>query len=115
VPVPQAGDEPAELLRRRKQRSRRAVDHELVAALVRRERQLQPRLGTRKVHHRLKGELAQAGVRIGRTGSLRCCAQRTCCWRPCRRKIAPTQSYHNLPLFRNQVKETVLERPIKCG
>jgi len=31
-----------------------------------RERQLQPRLGTRKIHHRLKGELVQAGVRIGR-------------------------------------------------
>ena len=51
---------------RRRRRQRRQVDQELVAGLVRRERQLQPRLGTRKVHHRIQSELAQAGVRIGR-------------------------------------------------
>src|SRR5512137_2474582 len=97
---------------RRRQRQRRQVDYELVAGLVRRERQLQPRLGARKVHHRLKSELAQAGVRIGRDrmfGVLRAEGL----------LVAPlpaqyphtTQSSHNLPLFRNQVKERLLERP----
>jgi transposase InsO family protein len=42
------------------------VDGELVAELVRRERQLQPRLGTRKLHHLLRAELRQAGVSLGR-------------------------------------------------
>jgi len=83
----------------------------LVAALVRRERQLQPRLGTRKVHHRLKGELARRACGLVGTGSLRCCAQRTCCCALPAQNPHTTQSYHNLPLFRNQVKETVLERP----
>jgi len=97
---------------RRKQRRRRAVDHELVAGLVRRERQLQPRLGTRKVHHRLKGELAQAGVRIGRDRLFEVLRAKDLLLAPLPAQYPhTTQSYHNLPLFRNQVKETVLDRP----
>src|SRR2546430_10949248 len=41
-------------------------DGELVAGLVKRERRMQPRLGTRKLYHLLKTELKQAGVRMGR-------------------------------------------------
>lgn len=48
-----------------RQRQRRRVDGDLVAQLVRKERQLQPRLGTRKLQVLLKGELAQAGVKLG--------------------------------------------------
>ena len=44
---------------RRKARQRREVDAELVVALVVAERQLQPRLGTRKLHFMLKGRLAK--------------------------------------------------------
>ena len=51
---------------RRRQRQRRNVDGDLVAGLVRRERQQQARLGTRKLYHLLKAELKQAGVRMGR-------------------------------------------------
>jgi hypothetical protein len=51
---------------RRRHRQRRQVDGELVASLVQRERLLQPRLGTRKLHHLLRSELQQAGVRMGR-------------------------------------------------
>lgn len=97
---------------RRKQRRRRAVDHELVAGLVRRERQLQPRLGTRKVHHRLKSELAQAGVRIGRDRLFEVLRAKDLLLAPLPAQYPhTTQSYHNLPLFRNQVKETVLDGP----
>jgi len=51
---------------RRRERQRRQVEGELVVALVKRERQLQPRLGTRKLHRKLKAEWAQAGVKVGR-------------------------------------------------
>ena len=51
---------------RRKARQRREVEAELVAALVMAERQLQPRLGTRKLYFMLKGKLAQEGVWLGR-------------------------------------------------
>ena len=97
---------------RRRQRQRRQVDHELVAGLVRRERQLQPRLGTRKVHHRLKSELAQAGVRIGRDRLFEVLRAKDLLLAPLPAQYPhTTQSYHNLPLFGNQVKETVLDRP----
>ena len=97
---------------RRKQRRRRAVDHELVVGMVRRERQLQPRLGTRKVHHRLKGELAQAGVRIGRDRLFEVLRAKDLLLAPLSAQYPhTTQSYHNLPLFGNQAKEVVLDRP----
>ena len=51
---------------RRKARQRRGVDAELVVALVSAERQIQPRLGTRKLHFMLKGRLAKEGVWLGR-------------------------------------------------
>ena len=51
---------------RRRHRQRRVVDGGLMAGLVVRERRRQSRLGTRKLYAMLKGELAQAGVRIGR-------------------------------------------------
>lgn len=97
---------------RRKQRRRRVVDHELVAGMVRRERQLQPRLGTRKVHHRLKGELVQAGVRIGRDRFFEVLRAEDLLLAPLAAQYPhTTQSYHNLPVFGNQVKETVLDGP----
>ena len=97
---------------RRRQRQRRQVDNELVAGLVGRERRLQPRLGTRKVHHRLKSELARAGVRIGRDRMFEVLRERDLLLAP-RPAQNPhtTQSYHSLPVFGNLVKEVVLERP----
>ena len=51
---------------RRRQRQRRRVDGDWVAQLVRKERQLQPRIGTRKLQALLKEELAEGGVKLGR-------------------------------------------------
>jgi len=51
---------------RRRQRRRCQVDGELVAQLVVQERQMQPRIGTRKLHGMLQPELKQAGVKLGR-------------------------------------------------
>ncbi len=97
---------------RRHQRQRRQVDGELVAGLVQRERQLQPRLGTRKLHHLLKPELEQAGVRIGRDRLFAELRQRDLLLAPLPVDYPhTTQSYHNLPVFRNLAKEAKLERP----
>ena len=51
---------------RRKARQRRGVDAEQVVALVMEERQIQPRLGTRKLHFMLEGILVKEGVFLGR-------------------------------------------------
>lgn len=97
---------------RRRQRQRRQVDGELVAALVKRERQLQPRLGGRKLHHRLKPELEQAGVRLGRDRWFEELRKRDLLLAPQpARYPCTTQSYHNLPVFRNVAKDTTVEEP----
>src|SRR5512137_1199046 len=51
---------------RRRRRRRREVDAVLIVDLVRLERQLQPRLGGRKLRFLLAGQLARAGVKVGR-------------------------------------------------
>jgi transposase InsO family protein len=90
---------------RRKLRQRRNVDEELLVGLARLERSLQPRLGARKLRVLLEGELAQAGVRIGRDRFFEVLRKRGLLLEP-RRSQTPrtTQSYHTLPVFRNLVK-----------
>jgi putative transposase len=91
---------------RRQQRQRRWVDGELVAHLVKQERQLQPRLGTRKLHHLLKDKLKKAGVRIGRDLMFEELRKRDLLLEPISAQYPhTTQSYHNLPVFRNAVKD----------
>jgi hypothetical protein len=50
----------------RRTRQRRAVDGDLVVRLVRQERQVQPRLGGRKLLHLVGKELRENKVEIGR-------------------------------------------------
>jgi putative transposase len=97
---------------RRRQRRRRVVDGELVAGLVQRERQLQPRLGTRKLYHLLKPELEQAGVRLGRDRMFEELKRRDLLLEPIPAQYPQTtQSYHNLPVFGNLVRDKVLSAP----
>jgi putative transposase len=97
---------------RRRQRRRRQVDGELVAGLVARERRLQPRLGTRKLHHLLKGELEQVGVRIGRDRMFEELRKRQLLLERLPAQYPrTTQSYHTLPVFRNLAKEASLQGP----
>lgn len=97
---------------RRRQRERRAVDGELVARLVMRERCQQPRLGARKLHHMLHGELAEAGVRLGRDRLFEELRRRDLLLKPLAAAWPrTTQSYHSLPVFRNLLKERPVEAP----
>jgi transposase InsO family protein len=97
---------------RHQQRERRAVDGELVAGLVKRERRLQPRLGTRKLYHMLKGELEQAGVRIGRDRMFEELGKKELLLEPLRSPYPrTTQSYHTLPVVRNRIKGKEVKGP----
>lgn len=97
---------------RRQQRQRREVDAELVCGLIRRERRLQPRLGTRKLRHLLQGELQRAGVRIGRDRMFEELRKRDQLLRPLPAQFPrTTQSYHNLPVFENLIKKKVAKEP----
>ncbi len=97
---------------RHHRRHRRELDSELVAGLVQRERRLQPRLGTRKLYHLLKPELEQCGVRMGRDRLFEELRRRELLLEPLR-AASPrtTQSYHNLPVFRNLIKDLEVKAP----
>jgi putative transposase len=95
-----------------KKRQRRWVDAEMVVELVRQERGLQPRLGTRKLHHLFKGELAQAGVKVGRDRMFEILREREMLVE--RRSSdypTTTSSYHCLPVFENLVKDLEVNQP----
>ena len=96
----------------KKQRERKKVDGELVAELVKQERQVQPRLGTRKLYHLLKGEFQKAGVRMGRDRLFEELRKRGLLLEPLRAPYPrTTQSYHNLPVFRNLIKGREVRSP----
>jgi putative transposase len=97
---------------RRQQRRRRVVDGDLVASLVKEERRQQPRLGTRKLYYLLKPELEQAGVRMGRDRMFEELRDRKLLLEPLAAQYPrTTQSYHNLPVFRNLIKGQEVKAP----
>ena len=95
----------------RKQRRRREVDESLVLSLVHCERALQPRLGARKLLRRLRAELVQAGVSIGRDRFL------ALLWEHdllvvCRRRSArTTDSRHGWRVYENLLRSLTLTLP----
>jgi transposase InsO family protein len=90
---------------RRRQRQRRAVDAELVAALVRQERQVQPRIGTRKLQVLLRPALEGAGVKLGRDRLFEVLRARQLLVPPPRAEFpCTTHSSHSLPVFQNRIK-----------
>lgn len=97
---------------RRRERQRQRVDEELMVALVRQERLLQPRLGGRKLLVLVQAELVQAGVRIGRDRFFEV-LRRKGLLLELKRSDTPrtTQSYHTLPVFKNLIKSGRFSRP----
>ena len=96
----------------RKRRQRQAVDEGKLERLVQRERQVQPRIGTRKLQRVLKAELVEAGIKIGRDRLFKVLNQRGLLLEP-RPAARPqtTQSRHYLPVFTNQIKDRELDGP----
>jgi putative transposase len=97
---------------RRRKRQRREVDGELVRQLVLQERQVQPRLGTRKLRVLCKGALAAAGVKVGRDRFFEVLREGGLLLKR-RRSQYPrtTNSYHSLPVFTNRARETQATKP----
>ena len=97
---------------RRRSRQRQEVEGELVVALVQAERQIQPRLGGRKVHHLVRAALAEGGVALGRD---RFFAVLRAAGLLLARKPAAfpstTDSTHYLPVFKNLIKDVVVSQP----
>jgi transposase InsO family protein len=92
----------------RKARSRREVDEEAVVALVKRERALQPRLGARKVLWRLRRELEEMGIRMGRDRLLEVLRRHDMLIQRPRRGVRTTDSRHGLRTYPNRLREMEL-------
>jgi putative transposase len=97
---------------RRKERRRAQVNGELIEQLVRRERQVQPRIGGRKLHRVLGQELAEAEIKLGRDRFFKVLSERKLLLE--RRAAAypcTTNSGHYLPVFTNRIKDRQLNGP----
>jgi putative transposase len=92
-----------------KRRRREEVDEDLIEQLVQRERQVQPRIGGRKLHRVLKKKLDKARIKVGRDRFFKILRKRNLLLAP-RPSAFPrtTQSQHYLPVFTNQIKDLEL-------
>jgi transposase InsO family protein len=95
----------------RRLRQRRKIDEEMILELVKRERQLQPRLGGRKLLYLLQADFSEGGVSIGRDRFFELLAE-------CDMLVVPkpgaphtTNSRHSLPVFSNLLAGKVLSAP----
>lgn len=97
---------------RRQQRQRRQVDEELIVQLVRQERQLHPRIGTRKLQVLIRARLIEAGVKVGRDRIFEVLRAQQLLIVPLPREYPQTtSSYHCLPVFTNLIKDREVSRP----
>ncbi len=95
----------------RRLRGRRQIDEGLILELVKRERQLQPRLGGRKLLHLLSPELSEANVSIGRDRFFELLAEHNMLVPRKPGKARTTDSRHYLPTFRNLLDDLTLTAP----
>ena len=93
------------------QRQRRQVDEGLVLSLVRRERAVQPKLGTRKLLHLLKDEMRSEGVYVGRDRLFSILARNRFLIQRRRRYCRTTDSRHRFRVYGNLLKDATLTSP----
>jgi transposase InsO family protein len=97
---------------RRSVRSRQEVDLGLALALVKAEREQQPRLGVRKLYHLITPELKAAGVKLGRDRLFKELGKAG--WLVARKPSEwpkTTQVDPNLPVFKNLIKRLTATGP----
>lgn len=92
-------------------RSRAAVDEELIVNLVRRERQLQPMLGGRKLRVLTGKALQEAGVSIGRDRFFEVLRRHDLLIPRPTRRARTTQSRHSFQTYGNLLRDTVVTAP----
>jgi putative transposase len=95
----------------RHNRKKRTVDEEFVVGLVKRERKLQPKLGTRKLFSMLRMDFFEGGVAIGRDRLFELLRRYKLLIRKRRYRPRTTQSRHGFVVYGNLLKDMVLERP----
>lgn len=102
---------PQNFYRKRRKRQAEEIDEHLIVELVRAERQLQPRLGGRKLLVLLKEPLKEAGVKLGRDRFFKVLELRGLLVPPLPKGPITTMSGHSLPIFPNRFRDLELIRP----
>jgi putative transposase len=97
--------------KQRRRRQRLEIDEELVVKLVRRQRQVQPRLGGRKLLYLVQGELAKASVSMGRDRFLGLLRRHNLLIERRLHSVRTTDSRHSFRVYGNLLKDLVLTRP----
>jgi len=91
--------------KKRHRRKHEAIDEGLIVTSVQEMRYQQPRMGTRKLHHELEAFFTERGISIGRDRLFDLLGRRKLLIQPKKRWVATTNSRHNLPMYRNLIKE----------
>jgi putative transposase len=83
----------------------------VVLKLVKNEREDQPRVGTRKLHHHIQDGLCRAGFSVGRDRLFDILREEELLVKPKRRFSKTTYSRHRYAVAPNKVKELEITRP----
>ena len=94
-----------------RQRRRREIDEQLVVDLVQRERHMHPRIGGRKLLHLIRSELEKAEVFIGRNRLFELLGEHDLLVPRKRTGVRTTDSRHRFRVYKNELKNAVIEEP----
>lgn len=97
--------------KRRRYRQRLRVDESLILSLVRRERAVQPRLGSRKLMHILRSEFESGGVSIGRDRFFNLLSRNKLLIKRRSKYPRTTNSRHCFGIYENLYKDICLTGP----
>jgi transposase InsO family protein len=102
---------PSNWYKGKRKRQNVQVDEELIVSLVKEERKIQPRIGTRKLLELLAPELEKAGTSIGRDRLFRVLRRHDLLVPPLPRSYRTTDSRHVLPVFHNLAADVETTAP----
>lgn len=94
-----------------RQKTEQLVDAGLIVELAKRERELQPRLGGKKLYVLLRKELEYSGVKIGRDKFLKVLSCNGLRVDPLPKSPRTTNSRHSLPVYGNLLSTMELTAP----
>ena len=90
------------------------VDEAFILSMVRRERAVQPRLGSRKLLHILRSEFGNVGVSIGRDRFIKLLSINKLLIKRCSRCPRTTNSRHWFGVYSNLYKDVHLQYPCQA-
>jgi len=89
---------------------KKLLNEQLVLSLVHDVRRRHPRIGGKKLYFLLKGDLQQAGIKLGRDKFFELLARNGLLVKRRRKYISTTDSYHRFKVYRNLLKDKLLHK-----